>query len=464
MGLLRLAGKAVLRDAGKILTGTRHQRVLAKHRLGFAANIAFGVLMGVAALFPQGDASDSGKKRTKQQKKISLKDQVEIIANEYLEQGCEREVAYLFAIQSLYYAYNIPTKTIAKELGAPHSAILEFIHAPGPYVDDEVDDDELVEDETDDDFDEEELVEDEADDGFDENELDDDSDEDDIEDDSFAYSIKSSRQTSTTKEDENSMQLINLQCHNCGAQLEINLDHLKAFCPYCGQKLMIDFDQLGQVLAEKEKTTRHVNTEQQKTQRLQMEYDYKEREDKRNNKVFGKIMIGGVAIMVAMYIWLTIDGNKSKKETQAFIAQLESIEAVVETNIKQGDYDSALINANKLHYTKGGNDEQKAWDQKREAYIEMIQTKIREQDLNDPNNIFVAMSSEDVKGKDYQEVIEQFKSLGFTNVTSQASPQKPGIFDKNGSVEHVLVGGKSSFTVEDYFAKDTPIIIYYYSK
>lgn len=54
-----------------------------------------------------------------------------------------------------------------------------------------------------------------------------------------------------------------LQCENCGSSLELNFDHLMAFCPYCGNKLLIDVSQLGSIVAAKEKTKR----EEQKTER-----------------------------------------------------------------------------------------------------------------------------------------------------------------------------------------------------
>ena len=261
------------------------------------------------------------------------------------------------------------------------------------------------------------------------------------------------------------MQLINLKCQNCGAQLEINLDHLKVFCPYCGQKLMMDFEQLGQVLAEKEKTIRHISTEEQKTQRIRMSYENEEKKRKWNIKETLIVVALLIAMLIIGVVIPRFSSNNSKKRQAEQVAYLQEIETEVEKAILTGDYDSALIKANQLRLTAVySRDEEKAWDEKREAYIAMIQEKVKEKEINDPNNIFIAMSSEDLKGQDYQSVVEQFRSLGFTNVTSQASPQKAGLFEKNGSVEHVLAGGKSSFTVEDYFAKDAPIIVYYYSK
>ena len=73
-------------------------------------------------------------------------------------------------------------------------------------------------------------------------------------------------------------------------------------------------------------------------------------------------------------------------------------------------------------------------------------------------------SSKKYMGKKYTYVVEQFESLGFTNITTQIALDKPGIFDKNNTVEHILIGGETKFTARDYFNKDVAITVYYYSK
>lgn len=49
------------------------------------------------------------------------------------------------------------------------------------------------------------------------------------------------------------MRLINLTCEKCGADLELDLDHITAYCPYCGNRLMIDVANLDKILLEREK-------------------------------------------------------------------------------------------------------------------------------------------------------------------------------------------------------------------
>ena len=84
--------------------------------------------------------------------------------------------------------------------------------------------------------------------------------------------------------------------------------------------------------------------------------------------------------------------------------------------------------------------------------------------MNDPEVVFMPTDSSAFEGKAYTDVVDQLKGLGFTNITVQASAEKPGLFKKKDTVEHILIGGKTSFDTEDYFKKDTPIIIYYYKK
>ena len=45
-----------------------------------------------------------------------------------------------------------------------------------------------------------------------------------------------------------------MKCPNCNAGLEIDIEHLQAYCPYCGTKLSFDFDKLNEIMLEKEKT------------------------------------------------------------------------------------------------------------------------------------------------------------------------------------------------------------------
>ena len=262
------------------------------------------------------------------------------------------------------------------------------------------------------------------------------------------------------------MRLIKMNCNNCNAPLDIDLENLQAKCPYCGQKLMIDFDQLGRVLAEKEKTKRTLGKEEYQTKRAQMVYAYeaKEKDKEWKKKVIETIAVIAVCFFVFYYAPAHMFDSSKKKHNEK-VAYLKQLEIEIDEAIQEDSYDIALLKANKLYCDDNwSKNETAAWDAKREAYLRLIDEKKREQDINNPDNIFMPSSSDSFNGKNYQDVVEQFESLGFTNINTQIASVKPGLFDKNDTVEHILIAGKTKFTAEDYFNKDSSITIYYYSK
>lgn len=67
--------------------------------------------------------------------------------------------------------------------------------------------------------------------------------------------------------------MLSLNCVQCGASLELDPERLLAYCPYCGNKLLIDVEQLGALLTEREKTKREEErTRQEKERTEQIRY------------------------------------------------------------------------------------------------------------------------------------------------------------------------------------------------
>ena len=102
------------------------------------------------------------------------------------------------------------------------------------------------------------------------------------------------------------MNLINLKCSNCNANLELDLDNIQAYCPYCGQKLLFDTDQIGSIITEKEKTKRTI----ERTKQQKQEYDYKIQKDK--NDVKSVVMIWAFIFLaiILMFGFLALLGVK----------------------------------------------------------------------------------------------------------------------------------------------------------
>lgn len=89
------------------------------------------------------------------------------------------------------------------------------------------------------------------------------------------------------------MDILNVKCSGCGASVEVDLDNLKAFCPYCGNKLQMNIEDLSSVLIKKEET-------KQKKEEL----EYQERKEIRNEKDGKKVF--GIIGLVTLGIWLLL--------------------------------------------------------------------------------------------------------------------------------------------------------------
>ena len=88
-----------------------------------------------------------------------------------------------------------------------------------------------------------------------------------------------------------------MNCPACGAGLELDIDNLISFCPYCGGKLLVDPVAFRDVLVERERT-----------RRIEMEYD---QEDKRmadaNRRRLWRIKASIVLAAVGILMYLVGD-------------------------------------------------------------------------------------------------------------------------------------------------------------
>ena len=192
-----------------------------------------------------------------------------------------------------------------------------------------------------------------------------------------------------TNNSKKSEKLIPLICSNCGGKLDLYLDNMQAFCPYCGEKLLVDINQLGHILSEREKTKRRqmdIEAEER------MELLKSENKNKDAKRIF-KYTIGlAIAMILAMIVMINIshftfssfekdyssayDKHEERMESQK--THLETLLQEIKKDMDNGDYDSALFKANQLHYTDTGfSSEEDAltekWDNIRESTIKMIE-------------------------------------------------------------------------------------------
>ena len=94
-----------------------------------------------------------------------------------------------------------------------------------------------------------------------------------------------------------SASFLKLSCTKCGADLTLDLDNIQAYCPYCGERILIDMPQLQKILSERERT-----------KRFAIEKYYEDRNNKRKaeNKDTQLAVIAGLGSLIALIIFAII--------------------------------------------------------------------------------------------------------------------------------------------------------------
>ena len=132
--------------------------------------------------------------------------------------------------------------------------------------------------------------------------------------------------------------LLEMTCGKCGASISLDIDNLIAYCPYCGNKLMVDPIAFRDLLVEREKT-----------KRLEMEFTHeKEMEDSASNRktmknkalliaaaiglvclvagfaledssLGGGLLLGGMCLLSGVaYVWLfSVTSEEKRKKEQS---------------------------------------------------------------------------------------------------------------------------------------------------
>ena len=261
------------------------------------------------------------------------------------------------------------------------------------------------------------------------------------------------------------MKMVKLICPHCGATLSVGDGIDSFYCQFCGGKILLT-EQDKNTIDAKVKLKEFEHKERIKDREFAQErykIDNKAKETKRGLKVLLVVFATIILLpLVALLFALWIPDMKEANENKALVDRLYSIEAQVGTELDAGNYEKALFYANQL-YSDNYKDEE-IWNSKRESYISLIKSAQRNEKLNDPTVVFAPASSESFVSKNYNEIVDYLTAVGFSNITTQKALEKASESQQENSIEHVLIGGKTSFTTEDYFDKDTPVIIYYYSK
>lgn len=226
------------------------------------------------------------------------------------------------------------------------------------------------------------------------------------------------------------MRLIDAKCKNCHANLEIDLDNLQAECPYCGSKLILEFD-VDRYLESKEETIRESNRLKESTIQKEQAYKYLERTKKADAK--RQKQAAKQRREELKYADRKDRRAKSDPETKRFV--IHAIVGVLVFLVWIG----VLI-------LLGVSDDN---------------------DHKQKDDIKLPVSSEEIKDEkyNYQEVQEIFEAAGFTNIVLEKDEDiKIGVLKKEGLVKKVTVNGEKKFDKGSWKAKDSRIVITYHAK
>jgi hypothetical protein len=110
------------------------------------------------------------------------------------------------------------------------------------------------------------------------------------------------------------------------------------------------------------------------------------------------------------------------------------------------------------------------------AEVKLIHTNVFTKHTEYPSNLWITvvyhavelfsppLTSKDAKGKNYEEVIAEFKKAGFTNISVSVEYDiVAGWFNDDGEVKSVSINGDSKYRYSDEYRLDAQIVITYHT-
>ena len=172
-----------------------------------------------------------------------------------------------------------------------------------------------------------------------------------------------------------------LECPKCHATLDNDNENLGTFfCKYCGQKIVVE--ELQDAAVKVKVREMELEHEEKKMEFEQKKQNISYAQEKEKSAIDEKrrtiTVVVCLAICFAMMIPSFLYFGNSRRRHEKRVEELQKIEIEVQTAIQKKDYDMALMKANQLRLDDGySSDATEAWDEKREDYIRLIESKIR---------------------------------------------------------------------------------------
>jgi len=194
---------------------------------------------------------------------------------------------------------------------------------------------------------------------------------------------------------------INVICHQCSHSVPVDTNNVLTYCPYCGQGMLYSAQDVTSIVAAQNSAARA----QQRTQRTAQAMAYKDRKDKRDNAMMLFLFAVALILIFVPTIILNINSENEKNE----------------------------------------------------------QERIEQEHLA-KSEIKLSISADDLKGKNYEDVVLIFESAGFTNI--DIVPEEDLVFGwltEDGEVESVTINGSDDFSSGDWYHKEAVIKIIYHT-
>lgn len=83
---------------------------------------------------------------------------------------------------------------------------------------------------------------------------------------------------------------------------------------------------------------------------------------------------------------------------------------------------------------------------------------------NREGQLQIPVGSSSAEGKYYEDIVKQFQTAGFTDVTTREVPDLiNGWINKEGDVESVSINGDTSFSKDDWVSQDSSVVVAYHT-
>lgn len=249
------------------------------------------------------------------------------------------------------------------------------------------------------------------------------------------------------------MSLQTIKCPKCNRNLQIEDGTNSFFCNYCGQKIDLGSQNVEKI---KENDKGKAAQPQEKLTPLQSILA-------KLNIDPGKlsiILLIGISVLIIITILRVLIPAGTKAKLKEAEKEMKGIENQVVECINEGDYEKALVYANRLRmdedYSSSSTSE---WNEKREKYISYLYLKLNEN--VEPVDIEIPFSSKYAQGKKYDDIVQMLRDAGFINITINGIEDDAFIFKKTNKIEKISIDGKTKFDEGTVYKSDVKIIVYY---